>query len=73
MRGFYGVYIFYTYYFARPHKLQSFNLYRAEIKVVCLSVCLPPQGMVFDPFRSEKGEKILTIMVLNRVWFSREP
>ena len=28
------------YYFARPHKLQSFNFNRAEIKAVCLSVCL---------------------------------
>ena len=31
---------FYSYYFARPHKLQSFNFNRAEIKsikAVCLS------------------------------------
>ena len=40
------IYIFFIkfnfsfYYFARPHKLQSFNFNRAEIKAVCLSVCL---------------------------------
>ena len=28
---------FYSYYFARPHKLQSFNFNCAEIKAVCLS------------------------------------
>ena len=35
-------YIFYSYYLARLHKLQSFNFNRAEIKAVCLClfVCL---------------------------------
>ena len=49
MRGFYCVYIFFIkfnlvftsfYYFARPHKLQSFNFNGVEIKAVCMSVCL---------------------------------
>ena len=34
---FYCVYIFYSYFFARAHKLQSFNFNRAEIKAVCPS------------------------------------
>ena len=40
------IYIFFIkfnfsfYYFARPHRLHSFNFNRAEIKAVCLSVCL---------------------------------
>ena len=34
------LFISFLFYFARPHKLQSFNFNHAKIKVVCLSVCL---------------------------------
>ena len=41
---------FFSYYFARPHRLQSFNFNRAEIKAVCLSVCL---SVFLDYYQAE--------------------
>ena len=42
MRIFLCIYIFvyFLFLFALPHKLHCFNFNRAEIKAVCLSVCL---------------------------------
>ena len=35
-------------------------------------VCAAPKGMVFAPFWSENGYKLLPDLVWIRVWFSRE-
>ena len=49
------------YNFARPHKMQSFNFNRAEIKAVCLSVRLSVYLYVFNC--SKAARKVVEICI----------